>query len=157
MDNKNIPADYVSILEAGKINDTLNQLDSATAEILAAGQANEAAYGNKADLMKQSRELETEIQLAESEAFMQIEGEGKDAYAVVAGKKVPLTNDKSRDAYRVMSSKAQREQLAQVTSQLAKIDVEIARAKETYYAKQEASQNIRVKANVQAALLNFLG
>lgn len=153
---KTIPAEYAGILDAVKLNDTIAQLDSATSEILAAGQANEAVYGDKAELAKQARDLTTEIQLAESEALMQIQGEGKEAYAIVGNLKVALTNDKARDAYRVTASKTHREELAKVESQIAKIDVEIAKTKETYYAKQEASQNIRAKANLQAALLNFL-
>lgn len=153
---KSIPADHMDILGVDKLHATINQLDSATAEILTAGQANELAYGNKSDLIKQSRQLETEIKLAESEAIMQIEGSGKDAYVVIAGRKTALTNDQSRDAYRRMASKTQREELAQVEGAMAKIDVEIAKAKEKYFATQESSQNIRAKAHVQAALLNFL-
>lgn len=153
---KPIPADHMEILNVEKLHATISQLDSATADILEAGEKNEAAYSNKADLVKRAKELETEIQLAESEAFMNVQGEGKDAYAMVGGNKIALTNDKARDAYRIMASKQQREELAQVTSQIAKIDIEIQKTKETYYATQEACQNTRAKASVQAALLNFL-
>ena len=151
-----VPVEFSGIIDPIKLSDSINQLDSATAEILAAGKANEAAYGNKADLFKRSKELNTEILLAESEAFMQIQGEGKDAYAFVGGARIALTNDKIRDAYKITASKEEREELGIIESQLAKIDVEIAKAKETYFATQESSQNIRAKANLQAALLNFL-
>lgn len=151
-----IPAEHIPVLDAHKLQETILQLDTAVGEILEAGKANEAAYQNKADLKRRFRTLDTEIKLAESEAIMDIQGNGKDAFVMIGDKKTALTNEQSRDAYRRMASKKLREEQASVEADLDKIDVNIARAKESYNAKQEASQNIRIKANLQAALLNFL-
>lgn len=140
---------------------TLYQLDTSVQDILAAGDANEAAYQEKADLMKRARQLETSIQLTESEAIMNIIGSGKDAYGIITDadgkeKKVMLNNDTQRDAFRRHFSQVDRKELAEVEAEVRRIDINMARTKDAYNAKQEAINCIRVKATLQANLLAFL-
>lgn len=140
---------------------TLYQLDTAVQDILAAGDANEAAYQEKAELMKKARQLETSIQLSESEAIMTIQGSGKDAFGIITDadgnqKKVTLNNDTQRDAFRRHFSQADRKELAEVEAEVRRIDINMAKAKDAYNAKQEAISCIRIKATLQANLLAFL-
>jgi len=139
-----------------KLQASLYQLDTGVGDILAAGTAVEASYQNKAEMVKRSRQLETEIQLAEAGAIMEIQGTGKDAFAVVGGKKIAITNDQSRDAYRHTISRELRAEKATVDASITKLDIDIIRAKDGYNAKLEAFHGIRVKANLQAAILNNL-
>jgi hypothetical protein len=135
---------------------TLYQLDTGIADILEAGTANEEAYSNKADLQKRARELDTEIQLREANAIMEIQGTGRDAFVMVGDKKVALTNDTSRDAYRHTASQDLRKELGEVEAELVKLDIGLAKSKDAYNSKVEAFQGIRIKANLQANILAFL-
>lgn len=153
---KHIPKTATPLVDDDKLQASLYQLDTGVGDILAAGIAVEAAYKDKADLMKRSRQLDTEIQLAEAEAFINIQGTGKDAFVQFRGKKIALTNDQSRDAYRRSVSRDFRDEKATVDAAVTKLDIEIMRAKDAYNAKLEAFHGIRVKANLQAAILNSL-
>lgn len=151
-----IPAEYIPVIAADKLANTVAELDAGIADILKAGQAKEAAYANKRDLIKQKVQLETEVKLAESEALMEIKGEARSQYVVIAGEKVALNNDTARDAYRRMASKELREKLAEVEGEIAAIDVDIARASDSWYSSKDANDSIRAKAHVQGSLLEFL-
>jgi hypothetical protein len=153
---KHIPKTATSLVDDDKLQASLYQLDTGVGDILAAGTAVETAYQDKAELMKCSRQLETEIQLTEAGAIMEIQGTGKDAFAVVDGKKIVITNDQSRDAYRHTVSRDLRTEKATIDAAITKLDIDIIRAKDAYNAKLEAFHGIRVKANLQAAVLNSL-
>lgn len=135
---------------------TLYQIDTGIADILAAGTANEEAYQNKAELQKRARQLDTEIQLCEANALMEIQGTGKDAFVIMGDKKVAVTNDQARDAFRRTASQALRKELGEIEAELIKLDIGLAKAKDAYNAKLEAFQGIRIKANLQANILAYL-
>ncbi len=135
---------------------TLYQLDTGVADILQAGNANEVAYQNKAELQKRARQLDTEIQLCEANALMEIQGTGKDAFAIIDGKKIAVTNDQSRDAYRRVASQALRKELGEIEAEITKLDIGLAKSRDAYNAKLEAFQGIRVKATLQANILAYL-
>lgn len=160
MDNlkevKRIPAEFIPVIAANKIADTIAELNAGIDDILKVGQAKEAAYANKKELIKQKLELDTEIKLAESDAIMEIRGEARSQYVMIEGEKVMLGNDQARDAYRRMASKDLRRQLAQIEGQIAAIDVDIAKANDNWYSSKDANDNIRAKARVQSSLLEFL-
>lgn len=154
--SKHVPKTATPLVDEDKLQATVYQLDTGVGEILAAGAVVENTYQNKAELLKQSRQLDTEIKLAEAGAVLEIQGTGKDAFAVVGGKKVAITNDTARDAFRRTASKEYRERQAALDADIAKIDVELARAKDTYGTKLEALACIRAKANLQANILAIL-
>jgi len=153
---RSLPAEHIAVLSPPTIQDTLLQLESAVSDVLAAGVELDEAYGERAALGKKRVQLETEIKLTEAEAIMKIKGEARSQYVEIGSEKVALTNDTVRDAYRRMSSKPQREELATVNAGLYFIDVNIERAKEKRNTAKEANDSIRARANIQAALLNFL-
>jgi hypothetical protein len=154
--SKPVPAEHIQVLSPKRIEDTVAQLDSAVSEVLAAGDALDAAYKNRGELLSRKAQLEGEIKLEEAQAIMEIRGEARSQYIMVGDEKVLLTNDTARDAYRRMASKTQREELAGVEAQLAKLDAEIEQAKEKRNTVKEANDSIRAKGHVQAALLNYL-
>lgn len=154
--SKPIPAEHIPVLSAQKLEDTIAQLDTAVADVLAAGEELDAAYKNKGELLRSKGQLETEVKLEEAQAIMEIRGEARSQYAMVGDEKVLLTNDTARDAYRRMASKAQRLELARVEAELAQLDAGIEQAKEKRNTVKEANDSIRAKGNIQAALLNYL-
>lgn len=154
--SKHIPKTATPLVDEDKLQATIYQLDAGVTDILEAGNAVENAYQNKASLLKEARQLDTEIQLAEASAVMEIQGTGKDAFAIVGGKKVAITNDTARDAYRRTASKEYRERQAAIEAEITKLDIEHSKAKDNYNAKLEAVQCIRVKANLQANILASL-
>lgn len=154
MDNVN--KDFTKILSDEELQATALQLDATVTELMEIGKEREGIYGDRAVLMKRARELQTEIQLAESEAIMQIQGSGKDAFGIVNGQKVYLTNDTARDAYRRNASKAQRIELAEIEGKIAEIEANLAKLNDTFNAKIEARRSIQAKANLQAAYLQYL-
>jgi hypothetical protein len=148
-----VPKTATPLVDEDKLQATVYQLDTGVSEILEAGTAVEATYQNKAELLKQARQLETEVKLAEAAAIMEIQGTGKDAFVVVGGKRVALTNDTARDAYRRMASQEYRKNQAAIEADIRKIDIELAQKKDAYAAKLEALACIRAKANLQANIL----
>lgn len=150
---KHLPKTSTPLVDEDKLQATIYQLDTGVADILEAGNLVEATYQNKAELMKRSRQLETEVQLAEATAIMEIQGTGKDAFVVYGGKKIAITNDTARDAYRRTASQELRKEQAETDAEITKLDISLARARDTYNAKLEAFQGIRVKANLQANIL----
>lgn len=152
----NINKDFTNFLSEEELKATCLQLDATVAEVIEIGTEREGCYGDRAALMKRARELQTEIQLAESDAIMQIQGTGKDAFGIVDGRPVYLTNDTARDAYRRNASKAQRIELAEVEGKLAEIEGRIMKINDTFNAKIEARRSIQAKANLQAAYLQYL-
>lgn len=152
----NVSKDFTKILSDEELQATALQLDATVTELMEIGKEREGIYGDRAALMKRARELQTEIQLAESDAIMQIQGTGKDAFGIVDGRPVYLTNDTARDAYRRNASKAQRIELAEVEGKLAEIESRIMKINDTFNAKIEARRSIQAKANLQAAYLQYL-
>ena len=148
--------EFTKLLSDDELQATALQLDTAISEVVAAGERRESVYGEKATLMKRGRELQTEIKLAESNAIMQIQGNGKDAFAIVDGRKIFLTNDTTRDAYRREASRAERTELATVEGKIIQIDIELGKANDTFNTKVEALRGIQSKARLQAALLEYL-
>lgn len=151
-----IPAEYIPIISSQVLESTLIELNAGMDDILKAGQAKEAVYANKRELIKAKLRLDTEIKLAESEAIMEIRGEARSQYIMVGTEKVTLGNDQARDAYRRMAAKDLRTEMARVEGELAAIDVDLAKANDCWYCSKDANDNIRAKASVQASLLNFL-
>lgn len=147
---------YINILKPEILQDTLLQLDAAVSDLIKTGQAKEEAYGQKGDLLKQKTQLETSIALTESNAVMSIEGSGKDAYAVVGNKKVSITNEETRKAFMRVSSKDDRNQLAECEGALQKVEIALFKATDAWQNAQYAANKIEAKAKLQAGLLNFL-
>lgn len=148
--------EFTKLLSDDEIQATALQLDAAISEVIEAGKDRETIYGNKASLMKRGRELQTEIKLAESEAIMKVQGSGKDAFGIIDGRKIFLTNDTARDAYRREASREERTELSQVESQIVEIDVALGKATDTFNTKVEVLHGIQAKARLQAALLEYL-
>ncbi|WP_371366254.1 hypothetical protein SRRS_06950 [Sporomusa rhizae] len=153
---KAIPAEYIPIINPDKLAFTLNQLDVALENVVKTGETRESAYQNKAELVRQKTQCETDIKLAEADAFMNTQGEGKEQHGLVDGKKIMLNNDANRDAYRRSYSAKERRELGNVNAQLNSLDVDYYRANDAWAAAVEASNIIKSKAGLQAALLNFL-
>lgn len=152
----NINKDFIEVLSNEELKATQLQLDTAVSELIEIGTQRESVYGDKAVLVKRARELQTEIQLAESDAIMNVQGSGKDAYGIIGNRKIFLTNDTARDAYRREASRKEREELAQVEGKLDKINTELFKITDSFNAKAEALRGIQAKARLQAALLESL-
>ena len=153
---RQIPAEFSRIIAPERLDEVMVDLQVSINELITKGEAKEAAYGPKPDLLRQKAQLETAVKLTEAEAMGKIQGEGKSQYVVIAGEKMFLTNDQTRDAYRRTASKAEREALATVNGELGAQDVAIFRATDGWYTAKEAADKVQAKANLQAALLNFL-
>lgn len=153
---KKVPIDYVRVLDPLELQASLQQIDAAVQDVLEKGKAREEAYGRKAELIKQKVKLKTAVELKEAEAFMQIQGEGRNQFAYVNDQKVALTNDTLRDAYRQHYSKEERQQLTEVEQELASIDIKIYQTKDAWETAKESADLVKAKAYVQANLLNFL-
>lgn len=156
-----VPTINTPVVTDEQVLNTLSQLDAAVADMLEAGKKQEDTYQNKADLVRRARQLETAIQLTESEAINTICGTGKDAYGIITYKdgtqtKVALNNDTQRDAFRRHFSAEERKELASVEADVRAIEVSQFKAKEDYDAKKEALSCIRAKAQLQAAALSYL-
>lgn len=153
---KGIPAEFLQVLNPNEIAATVDQLDAAVQAVVEKGEAKEATYGEKPQLMKRRTQLETDVKLTEANALMQVQGEGRNQYVVIDGVKSYLGNDQARDAYRRMMSKESREELARINAEINAVDIELQKATDSWYTAKEAADSIRAKANLQAALLNFL-
>ncbi|MFJ5716576.1 hypothetical protein [Neobacillus sp. NPDC093127] len=153
---KKLPAGYDSLAQPDKVAFTIQAVDAAISDVVKAGQEVDAAYGERGSLLKQKTQLETSVQLRESEAFMQIRGEARSQYVIIDGEKVALSNEETRKAYARTYSKEERLQLSQIESQLAELDVKIMQAKDKYQTAKEGADLVKAKAHVQGNLLNFL-
>lgn len=157
---KRVPRIETPVVTDEQIINTISQLDASVADILEAGKKNEETYRDKAELVRRARQLETSIQLTESEAICTIIGTGKDAYGLVMmeGKevKVACTNDLQRDAFRRSFSAEDRKELAKVEAEIKAIEVAQFKSREDYDAKKEALACIRAKAQLQVAALTYL-
>lgn len=110
-------------------------------------------YERKAELVKRLKLIEVEIQLKEAEAFMN----ACDGQAIVDGKTIKLANAEMRDAYRRHYSADLRKQRAEIEAELAELEMLITAGKEQRENATLAAECQMKKANVQTALLNFLG
>lgn len=151
-----IPAEHIPVISTDALEKTVRQLEWALSEVQKAGDKKEAAYQDKAYLVTQQHLFDASVKLAEADAFMRIEGEGRDQYVYEEDKKVLLNNDAARDAFRRRASGEERRQLSNFTAKLSARDVEIAKASDAWFTAKETAENIRAKAYLQAALLNFL-
>lgn len=151
-----IPAEYIPVLHPDKLMGTLNQLENALEFVHEAGAEREAAYQNKAEFMRQKTIGEANLKIAEAEAFMAAEGEGKDQHGFVNGKKIMLNNDANRDAYRRAFTANELRELSNICANIQALDVDYSRANDVWSAAVEAAHIVRAKAGLQAALLNFL-
>lgn len=159
--NKHVPTINTPVVTDEQLINTISQLDAAVTDILEAGRKNEETYQNKAALARRARQLETSIQITESEAINTICGTGKDAYGIIPypdGKqvKVAVTNDTQRDAFRRHFSATERKELASVEADIKAIEVSQFKTREDLDAKKEALSCIRAKAQLQAAALTYL-
>jgi hypothetical protein len=153
---RSIPSEYIPVLRPEALADTMAQLDSAIGDIIEKGKAKEEAYGEKGKDVKRKWQLEGAIKVTEATALMQIQGSGKDAFAMVNGQKFPCGTEQLKDAYRRLASAEQRNELAEVEGDIAKQDIEVFKANDAWYTVKDAGDKIAAKASLQAALLNFL-
>ncbi len=153
---KPVPAEFTAIISPQALEQTIDQLELTGAELVQKGQAKEAASTGKGDLLKKKRTLETAIKLTEAEAIMKIEGSGKDAFVTVNGQRQNVGTEQMKDAYRRNISGSLRRELAEVESDIMAMEAGALQASDGWYTVKEASENVRAKAAVQAALLNFL-
>lgn len=151
-----IPAEYIPILSPNEVDKTIRNLEQALNWVMKAGSKKENTYQDKANLVMQQTRMEAAVQLAEAEAFMRIEGEGRDQYVMEEDKKITLNNDATRDAFRRRASAEERRQAANLNAQINAIDVELAKANDSWFTAKETVETVRAKAYLQAALLNFL-
>lgn len=150
------PADVVGIIGPNMLTETADRLDQAVVDIVERGQAKEEAYGDKRGLLLEVFKLREDVKLTEAQAFMEVEGEGRNQYAVLDGKQVPLNNDVQRDAYRRAVSKDVRTRLAKAEGELNALEIDIAEATDSWYTAKEVADLTKNRANLQAALLHFL-
>lgn len=146
------------VLDPAEIQATIKQLDAGCSDVIHAGDEKEKLYQEKAELVKRKTQLETDIKLVEAQAIMDIRGDSSRNQYIINddGEKVAMTNDTMRDAYRRNKSKDQRAELAEVEAKIAKIDQQLADAVDKKDTVKEVNENIRAKAALQAALLEYL-
>lgn len=152
---RQIPAEHFRVVGAQILADTVAQLDASVDDILNKGDAREAAYGNKGELLKERYTLENKIKLEESDAIMNgLKADGKS----VEWNSVtyPFSNDMARDAFRRTVSSESRKRLAEVEGELAALEVTASMARDGWEKAVQASESVRAKAFVQARLLQYL-
>lgn len=149
-------AAYRQLISPAEIEMTLADLATVHEAIELDAQAKAIAYKNKSQLIGEKIRLENTIKLIEASAIMQIEGTGKDQYVIINDKKIPLTNDTSRDAYRRNASAEQRTRLAEIEADLAKIEVELEKSNTDLYAAKDGAEILKSKTNLHSAVFNFL-
>jgi len=153
---RQVPAEFMRLISPDALLATMDSLDLAITAEAQASDAKEASYGNKGDLLRQKAQLETSIKLTEAEAMSKVQGEGKSQYVNVTGEKLYLTNDQSRDAYRRTESKKDREELGRINGELGRLEVDQFKATDAWYGAKGVADSVGKKADLQAALLNFL-
>jgi hypothetical protein len=153
--SRSIPAEHFRVIGAQILADTVTQLDASVDDILNKGDQREAAYGNKADLLKERWKLENQIKLEESDAIMNgLKADGKSVEW--NGVTYPFSNDMARDAFRRTVSSESRKRLAEVEGELAALEVTASIARDGWDKAVQASDSVRSKAFVQARLLQYL-
>lgn len=153
---RRVPAEYIQVLAPAALEDTAKHLSFVDQDIEKAIKHRVSVDSNKAELVQQKSEIETAVKLTEAEAFMNAEGEGKEQYGLIGDKKILLNNEANRDAYRRSYSSAERKELAEICGEINAIDVDLVRASDVLSALAARSRAIEAKANLQAALFNFL-
>lgn len=151
-----VPKDCTPVIAVDKLLQTVDQLDASVSDIIEKATGREKVYGDKVALLRQRRELETQIELKESEAFMQIRGEARSQYVMQGTEKIMLTNEESRKAYAKMAAADERRKLSEVEGELVQIEQKAFWAKDEYEAAVYAGNQVQAKAYVQAGLLNML-
>lgn len=152
---KQLPT-YMRNMAQEQLSETLSQLDAITEDILAKGKLSETFFDEKGELLRRKRLFETSIELTEAQAYMDIKGEARSQYVMIAGEKVALTNEETRKAYARIMTKEAREQLAEIESDLAKMGIQQFRAKEEWEQVVSAASAVQAKAGLQTAILNYL-
>lgn len=148
--------DYLPIISADRVSATMDELQAVQDEVYRVAAVRQSAYENKATLMKQKTELETAIKLTESEALMNTEFIGKDQFGTIEGHRIPLNNDTNRNTFRRMSSSEERRKLGEVTADIARIEVEYAKANDEWQAAIERAAAVKAKAAIQSKLLGMI-
>jgi len=157
LDTGAAPRENHPVVSDSELQLTVNHLDGGISDIIEAGAKKEELYNNKADLLKEIRELETEIELAEAEAIMEIRGESsRSQYIMRDGEKVAIGNDTAREALMKNNSAKYRKKLAAKEAELARIDQKLSEVNDEKGTVKESNESIRAKARLQAALLNYL-
>lgn len=151
-----IPAEYIPIISPDKLGDSVAAIEAAITDVLAAGQQKEALFEEKGPLLRRKFQLETSIELTESEAMMKIQGEGKTAYVQIGSEKVYITNEETRKAYRRQAAKTEREELAKVDGDLNALELKVIIATDDWERAKKAADLVERRAFVQGNLLNFL-
>lgn len=144
---------YNSLIAPEKLLAAENLTTETVRDVTAAGQLLEAAYGERAVLVKAITQLEGAIQLEEATAFMNIDEKG---FADVNGKPVKLANSEMRDMYRHYVSRDTRAQLTEKKAFLKEIEVNILKAKDRYDESKLVADMVISRSYVQANLLKFL-
>lgn len=151
-----IPSEYHPLLSPAELNQTFKQLDDAMSEVANAGYAKEMAYTGMGDLKAAVKAASAAVALKEAEAFMQIKGDGKDAYAIVDGEKMSVTNDKAREALRKHHAKEEHKMLSDAQTQVDIKQYYIEEKTVAYERAVELSRIVNNKATLQGNLLLFL-
>jgi len=143
---------YHELVTPEKISEGLYFVDQAVGDLLTSGKTVQEAYANRAEIVKQITQLETSIELDEAEAFMMADGNK----VQIDGKTVTLSNDKMRDAYRKYVTRQPRTKLAELESELKRIEIEIAKAKDNQDTAKQSADILKARIYVTANLLKFL-
>lgn len=144
------------VLSPVDLDKTLGDLTAYQYQFTLLRQRVQQASDQKGNLLRSKFTLETEISLAESDAIMSIQGEGKDAHVVIDGVKIPMTNDTARKAYMQSVAQDERLALAEVEGQIAQIDADRFRLNDEISILQQEMSAAQSKANLQASLLQFM-
>lgn len=99
---------------------------------------------NNSTLLERQKALHNDLKFTESQAFMDLDFEGKTQIAVVNDKAIALTNDRMRDAYKRISSSVIREELAKVEGAIAANNEIIAYIKDCLSAASIAMEYVKL-------------
>lgn len=152
-----VPLEHLGVLHPKVLENTVRQLDGCISDTLEAGDRREESYQHIGELRSQARQIESDIEITESLAFMELKTEGKNIYAVLEGVNVPLVNETMRNAYRKSVSKTQREELASVQGKIAKLETDIDKATQAWETATTTGRIVGRKADLQTRLLSYLG
>ncbi|NIK67902.1 hypothetical protein [Paenibacillus sp. BK720] len=151
---RQLPAEFYRMLSPEQIEATAYALDSSLDDIIAKGQAREDVYKNRGELVRKRIALENEIKTIEAEAIINGNSDGK--VITWEDQKYPFNNDLARDAFRRTVSRDKRKELAEVEGEIAALEFESFKARDGWETVIQASESARMKARVQAHLLEWL-
>lgn len=144
---------YDSIITPDKIQFVNNLVDTTLEDVTALEAQVEAAYGERASLVKRIKQLDGDIKLTEATAFMNMVG---DNLAVIDGRNVKLNNGEMRDMYRRYVSKDLRSERTAKEADLAQIESKLALLKDKWDMTKTSANLVEARSWAQGNLLKFL-